>query len=302
MSLLTQIYASPSRITAAYRLLLHTPGQRLPRSVMEQLLSPKSLAAYSPKEKVRTEEEEEPAEMVKHVLNELETLGVAQTEGDDMVLSPTLEVDLRNPQTGDQLFPLALTDLIFSNENDKNHDIAMLFAWYLTKDVLDAPSNWDECEAELLKQLKNDRLLLTNNARYGQFEDWICYCGLAWTYGFELNRTARLMPDPTRHIEYCLPRIFQEQNTLPIQEFMNRLAELSPVFEGGSFRKRLERDYEVGVLLDKRLSSVTSFTLHRLQDEGVLEFMHESDAPAMLVADDNGYRSITHITWHGQRG
>ena len=83
------------------------------------------------------------------------------------------------------------------------------------------------------------------------------------------------------------------ERKVDIAEFRSKLAELAPVFEGGSFRH--EVDQKSGRYLDQaEVAPTTALCLQRLRDEGAITLTTESDAPVNILTFGESTR-VSHI-------
>lgn len=72
-----------------------------------------------------------------------------------------------------------------------------------------------------------------------------------------------------------------------------------PVFEHGSYRRKMNDIYGTEELLQNHLSQSTSYAWLRLQDEGIVDLKMKSDADVyVLTAQEKKYR-YSEITWNG---
>ncbi len=284
MSVLKQVAATPSRVRGIYRYLLSLEGQSEARDILERTMSPHTLIKESKK---RT--------MIHDTVGECIKMGLLIEESDTVAINPNLPDPARNPQTGDLILPIALSNLFFSEKNEENHNLGRVISWYLSRDIYDAPGNWKEVEEAFREQAITDKLGVTSDARYGQFEDWICYLGFAWCHS--RKREKMLMPDPTAHIRDRLAQLFGDKESLPIADAVRRLAEACPVLEGGTMRKEIEKNYAERD--ERSLSSSTSHAWFRLQDEGIVKLVEKSDAEMLIFIDGGTKRRYSEIKWLG---
>lgn len=150
-----------------------------------------------------------------------------------------------------------------------------------------------------LKQQVGDKLLELNNTRYGQFEDWSCYLGFCWRNS--LLRKKVLVPDPTVYLRHNLENLFENQidRQILLAEFVDRLGKYCPVFETGKFREETEQ--QIGLREPNHLSTVTSISLRRLEEEGFLKLERLSDTSIWVLSDGSGDPRVSHITWLGNK-
>lgn len=285
MSLLGQIYATPSRVRGLYRYLLLSRNQTESIESLEKLLSPEPLRSSS-----------NPSGFIKHIIRECQKIGLV-IEKDNMVsINPELPNATQDPGKGDIFLPFTICNEIFKPDNNENHDIGNVISWYLSQDIYDAPGNWTAAETVLNKQIGGNRLGL-NDTRWGQFEDWSCYLGFAWCHSCDRSRT--MTPDPTPFLKYCIERVFKnsQEKTLSAQTLFDQLSILCPVIEGGYLRKHI---HEIrGIEENDTLSSVTSFSLTRLEKNGIIKMSATSDADVLVLTGVSTPR-FSEITWLGK--
>lgn len=92
------------------------------------------------------------------------------------------------------------------------------------------------------------------------------------------------IPDPTRFIQWYLEDIFKGCNELTIQEFLNKLNQVLPIFDTGAYQKELpqylntKRPELITFNGDIRLSSSMSLALYRLESMNMLYLEARSDS------------------------
>jgi len=293
MSVLKTTLANPSRLQGIFRYLLHAKGQREKREILERILSPDKLVA----------DKSSPRPMFRAALNESLKCGllVEEEEGVYIALNPNLSEDSRNPKFGTQLLPNTLANLFFASNNEDEKDFGLICAWYLAQDIYNSPGTWEDVEQQINQQKVGELLKMSSNTIYGQMDYWMCYLGLAWGHALAGKRV--IVPDPTVYIKRNLQHLFQRQvgKEILLREFINRLANYSPLFETGNFRETIE--VNIGRRQPNYLSTSTAFALFRLQEEGYIQLERKSDADLMILpkvnnqVDDKG--RISHITYCG---
>lgn len=288
MSVLTDVYPSSSRFHAVVKYLLSKPSKKEVRTKLELLLSPESL--------VKTEGGQVERKMIRGVLKEGIKMNLLIEGEKNRKKYLGLADDIKSLD----LLPFYLAQLLITNEAGRDEKLAIVIAWYLAQDAYNAPSNWDELESDLQKQVGSSKLEM-NNARYTQFLDWICYLGFAWKYGFKNDSRGKkrsfLTPDPTAYLRSALPFLIQEPEvSISIDKFISKLGKLCPVFETGEFRKKVENQKVPGRDFDQYLSSTTSLALFRLKDEKTLRLEKKSDATKVFsLPEGDGFLRFTHI-------
>lgn len=273
MSLIKQIYATPSRVRGAYNYLLFHKGHCAPREELELSLSPEALRSEQGKK----------GEMVRGVIDECIKLGMFK-EVDQVIFLNLLSGDkaLIN-KLGDRELQYYLSQLIFQNE--ENSDLCIVLAWYLCQDIYKAPHNWPEIERALRDQVGEGKLGLNNNAAYGQFEDWACFLGFALLHGIKRpNEMTVLMPDITMYLRLVVRELLYQQSgqKMLLREFLNKLSQQCPVIEGGRYRSYVENKF--GFTREAwQLSTTTSHALMRLMEENLITLWKESDADMCIL-------------------
>ena len=92
------------------------------------------------------------------------------------------------------------------------------------------------------------------------------------------------VPDPTRFIQWYLEDIFNGESGLTTQEFLNRLNQILPIFDTGTYQKDLpqylntKRPELINLNGDIRLSSSMSLALYRLESMNMLHLEARSDS------------------------
>ncbi len=291
MSVVTEAYAVPSRLIGVYRFLLRARGQSETAEVIEKTLAPASLVRADDGEG-QSEREGGGRDMVRKTVSECLGMGLLAEEDGQVRLNPVLPEAARDPATAEAALPVTLAQLFFATGRDANHDLGRQIAWYLAQDAFHAPGTWPEVERAVSEHFGDDRLGLTNNARYGNFEDWACFLGFGWMH--VRGGKSVLTPDPTAHLRRRLPEILpgkpRTRHALP--DVTNRLAQVCPVFESGFLRADIDRvlPREPG-----RLSSATALAWLRLRDEGLVELTQESDATTLLLPDGDRVEPVSHV-------
>jgi hypothetical protein len=288
MSVVTEAYAVPSRLIGVYRYFVSRKGRSESVETVVNLLAPESLRSTGKE----SDAEGGGRDMVRNTVREAVAMGLLTEQESEVSLNPALLDAVKDPLAAEAVFPRTLSDLFFRPERDSNHDLGRQVAWYLAQDAYGAPGTWPEVEKVVSEHFGDDRIGLTNNARYGNFEDWVCFLGFAWTHvrgGKDV-----LTPDPTAHLRLRFAELFpgkaNSRHTLP--DVLGRLARVCPVFEGGFLREEIERllPREAG-----HLSSTTALGLLRLRDEGLIELTQESDAATLLLPDGDRMEPVSHV-------
>ncbi len=292
MSVLKTALATPSRMRGIFRYLLQAPKQRENREKLTGLLSPNELSEG------RNQSDKNP--MFNAALRESIKCGLLIEDNEDIAINPQLPEASRHPQTGDKLLPDTLVQLFFAADNEDEEDLGRLIAWYLAQDIYDAPDTWEKVEKLVAEQgvAESLDLKISSNTLSGQVEDWMCYLGFAWGHASDSNKKL-VVAEPTAYLRRNLKDLFQEEAKvkLLIREFIDRLAKKCPVFETGKFRDQVEE--KIGFRLPNHLSSSTAFALFRLQDDGYIKLMRESDADLFVFPSGDKPEGFSHIILTG---
>ncbi|MBO3457751.1 hypothetical protein G7B40_021530 [Aetokthonos hydrillicola Thurmond2011] len=291
MSVLKEPVATPSRVRGIFRYLLQTKEKREKEEVLKKILSPDKLLKNATS----------PRLMLNDTINEVLKARLLIREDEEIAINPDLPENSQNPQLGDKLLPDTLAELFFASGNEDEEDFGRACAWYLAQEIYEAPGSWEEVEKQVHKQNVGHFLKMSNNALYGQMDDWMCYMGFAW--GHSLGGKRVTVPDPTAYLKRNLQHLFNQEQEILMKDFITRLGQKCPLFETGRFREEVEA--EIGRRQPNYLSTSTAFALFRLQDEEYIKLERKSDADLMILpgvnnqVDDNG--RISHITWLGER-
>lgn len=284
MSVLKVGYASPSRVRAIYRYLLHSRGQKASRTSLAAVLTPDTLEDNVDKST---------GDMIRAVLNEMIKMRLIADTGDELILHPDLPAKVKDREYGDVWLPYHIGKLLLSVEYEENFDFAQLLTWYLGQDLYEAPGEWVSFQTALKNQV-GDKQLGCNDVNYGQFEDWTLFCQFTAKY------LKKMLPNPVAYVRWILPELFGKQKILLIGDMITALGKACPVFETGLFRERLQTDFQHEQREDRYLSSVTSGVLLQLRDEGLIQLIMKSDANVFVLIEGEREHQISEISWLGR--
>ncbi|MEG4353047.1 protein DpdG [Microcoleus sp. LAD1_D5] len=288
MSVLKTALATPSRMRGIFRYLLEAPKQRENKEKLTRLLSPHELSEG------RNKSAEHP--MFDAALRESIKCRLLIAENDDIAINFELPEASRHPKMGDKLLPDTLVQLLFASDNEDEEDLGRLIAWYLAQDIYDAPGTWQEVEQRVAEQgvAESLDLKISSNSLFGQVEDWMCYLGFAWGHASNSNKKL-VVAEPTAYLRRNLNNLFQGQAKakISIRDFLDRLAKKCPLFETGKFREQVEE--KIGFRLPNHLSTSTAFALFRLQDDGCIKLVKESDADLFIFTGVGNEEGFSHI-------
>jgi hypothetical protein len=279
MSLIGRVVATPSRVRGIYRTLLQIPRQQIDQEELERIVSPTALQG-SQESTVRPRE----------VILEMLDWALLERKQNILMINPQLPQELRNSDMGDEHLAFWMADRMFSHPSEDNQVFLSMLAWYLAQDQYNAPGEWKMFQERMIDQ--KIRTEFNNDAKYGQFEDWIVFFGFALMNG----RKRQMTPYPLPYVKYLLPRLFQDETYLPIDDAVNRLAGLCPVFENGKIREAFEKEQHFENRRPRYLSSVTSSMWLLLQDEGEIQLESRSDADVYIFVEGSLEHRFSGIT------
>lgn len=282
MSLLSNFVVTPGRIQGMYRFLAgHEEG--VPEPVILQAMMPPSQT---------NEDAGEPRNIVSSTLIEGERIGLWRREDDCVVLTTG-----RPGATGNDLRTVIESHLWTHSE--ANADLAYAVAWLLSHDPVDGAWTEKRVESEMVATRWADETGITRKGKYGAFRDWTMYLGFGWQLKHE--GSPGLMPDPTAYLRRRLPNIFSEPGKeIRFAQFMDALAGICPVFEGGQFRKDIDQANTSHSA--NHISASTGFALERLEREGRVTIQSKADDPDPRVLKRGPKTTqVSHITWYPSR-
>ncbi len=282
MSIISDPYISPGRISGVFRYLLKMKGLKENRHKLECILSPQSLSGSS-------------RDMIKHVINESISMNLLYMENDFVMINPALLIDIKLVENIYEHLPDILEQLIFDPRNDKNYDLARSIAWFLIQDIYFPSGTWKNIEkSPAIGVLRNIGL---NDTRYTQLEDWICYLGYGWTFDY---KGSFLQSDPTKKIKKLVRDYFWTNSgeEVALSKILQWISEKCPVFEDGRFRNEMEKKLENRP--ERHLSSSTSHAWFRLQDENFIKLYYYSDAESYIFTERDDHKKYSHVRWLGK--
>jgi hypothetical protein len=268
-------------------LALFKRGKPERREVLEAAMSPNALRGLPRGAGGRRD-------MITNTINECVKMRLLEDNAGAVSIRPALIAGSNDMAQWFRRLPLLLSELFSSSENEENHNLAQVIAWYLAQETQRPPGTWQLMSRAIADQNVVE-LLGMNDARYSQFKDWICYLGFAWKH--PKGSGELVMPDPTEQIRLRLPDLFAgvKNRTLPLGVAMDRLAAVAPVLEGGRFRNEVEKH------LPKRekqhLSPSTALAWLRLFDEGLVQLHEEADAEMFVLPDGAVQRRFSRVTY-----
>ncbi|MBB2784858.1 UNVERIFIED_ORG: hypothetical protein GGD43_000028 [Rhizobium esperanzae] len=297
MSIITTVEAVPSRLYAIYSSLFDSESGEV-RERLEAWATPPSLK--------NSGEDEGPAtKLFIHSLQEARRLGLVEDVDDKLLLT----LDARNGgKRGDdseayfrEYMLRTLFDPIRAEEAQQSAFMLAL-TWLLSTNPL-KPMSFSDDPNSAIKMIIGEHARKTEctiGLNYQNMLYWARYLGFATVLGNGPVR--RVIPNPINAIEGALPAIFADEEELPIENFLTRLAAIYPVFEKGSVRERFNEMRLVPLSgLETRLSVATSIALQRLADRQRLGVRSVADAPSRILDFGTREGRVSHITLRGSK-
>lgn len=278
MSVLSNFEGMPARLEGMYRFLATQPN-----GVSKQDLFHTMMPSSTTKE-----DKKQPRVIVEQTWTQGVGLGLWDVEDGHVRLSTNLQ-----EATGGLL---TVIEAYLWDNTDSNTDLGYAVAWLLAHDPVEGAWTRERVETAVNATRWADETGIGQKGRYGVLRDWSTYLGFAWKA--EYNGSTGLMPDPTTHIRRLLPDVMdQTEEKVRFAHFMNALAEVSPVLDGGRFREEVDR--ETNSRPPKQVSASTAFALDQLQEAGVISMEEKADDPDPRVIKRGEKTSqVSHITWH----
>lgn len=183
------------------------------------------------------------------------------------------------------------------DERDDNRAVGFATAWLLTRPILPELEWRSDLAAAIRADLHGDETYdVTNVDRSAMLAYWARFAGFAEAVGWEGKRY--VVPDPTRAIARNLEHVLPPGSDIPMPRFLDALATVLAVLEGGAVRtqvdSRLRRPRETDAL-----SAATSLALLRLEFRGEITLRADSDASPylrLLAAGGESPRRVTHVS------
>lgn len=254
----------------------------------------------------------EPSHLTR-TLNRWTELGLFATQDSLVVLSPPHGDELgKTADEAELRLPAVARAIALSAENNtrfweaegaKSADLCRGLSWLLAQDVYTINTNAPKSIASLeIDQLTDEsRCIFQNETRWNGLRAWMPYLGFA-------REGAQMAVDPTAAVRDALPEVFVSTSSLTARQFVETLARLLPVLDGGAYRSEVE-----AVLSPSRwqrppegqLSTALSRALQRLDYEGRIALGRGADAKegvALTGAGSRVWREVTDVRHLEQRG
>ncbi len=280
MSIVTNFQAVPSRLLSVYAAVAEAENGVL-RENLESWATPPSLSTRG-----GGDEDGGSTALFTNSLSEARRLGLVEENGDRLIVPAAARSKSGRNADLQAHFLSYLRETLFDPERAANAGqagVLIALAWFLTKSPLqpvgfsDAPQN----------QLRTDLGQFAEKAELGStssFQNllyWARFLGFATVVGD--SRSRRAFPDPSRAITAVLDEVLPDKTWVDVDVFLNRLAAIYPVLEGGSVREEVEANSTVPPANDGNLSVASSLALQRLADRGSISLDVVADAKARIL-------------------
>jgi hypothetical protein len=280
MSVLTNVVVTPSRVAGVYCFLAKHP-EGVPESEIKTAFMPSATT---------NESTNEPRNIIENTIAEGANAGL-WTAGDGLLTLADEPTD-----GGDEALRTTIEEAIWAEEG-VNDDLGRAISWFLAQDPLDGGWTLERVAETLIDTPFADEIGITKDTKYGSFRDWVCYLGFGWQVDVDGSDNQGLLPDPTAYLRRRLPDLVEGPGEeMGMAPFLQRLAALCPVLEGGRLRRSVDDTFSSRP--DNHVAASTSFALERLERSGVLQIDAKADAPNPRVLQ-RGSKTIqaSHLTW-----
>ncbi|MER5418958.1 protein DpdG [Streptosporangium roseum] len=239
------------------------------------------------------------ADMFETAVSTLESLGlVAHLETGKLARSgPAVHLNGRNYTAFISVLrqvvmdPRLNTELGTSDSQTGPRDLCRALCWFLTKDPLGQPLNWEATEQSQINALnKAAGPAIINNTRWPRFVEWTIALGFGATALPIQGTASHLVPDCTRAIRQTVRDLWNPEEMVSAVEFLARLREALPVIPGGAY------SMEVGLPSpgETVAGPAVSFAILRGMDEGWLTLKRDADARYFISLHDHDAPTSPH--------
>jgi hypothetical protein len=299
MSIITTVEAVPSRLFAIYA-TLYAAENGEPRERIESWATPPSLSRRGGEEGGIAS-----TTLFANSLNEARKLGLVEEVEDKLRLTSDARGVGRKGKGKDSetSFRQFLRRTLFDParaEETQQAGFMIALAWFLSVNPL-TPMSFSEDPSFAIKAQIGEharKTECTTLLNYQSFLYWARYLGFVTIVGGrddEDSKGRRVIPDPMRAIEGALPTIFADQDEMPIDQFVSRLAAIFPVFEEGSVRKEYDA-MRLSAAPARHMSIATSIALQRLADrQKIVLPTSVADAPVRILDFGTRQDRVSHI-------
>ena len=290
MSVVSRMEANPSRVRILLSILAERGGESEAR-----------LRAFCSPETITNTSARQPTAIFDATLAAAKDLGLIEEAEQKLRVAPG--VLTKRGRLGEDAYR-AIERALLPTEDDEpvsQIDFAKAVSWVLLqspKRPLPLDRNYNPLIQEQLNVAPGEVFDLTSSDRWNSFVSWCRYLG----YG-EVIAGRALVADPSAALRRLLPTVFGGEREAPFQRVLTSLARLTPVFETGRVRRRIEEDCKPNFQREpQRLSQSTSFALTRLEHDGLVRLDARPDAPAMILdLGADAARRLSHVVLWGGR-
>jgi len=169
----------------------------------------------------------------------------------------------------------------------------------LLLDIYKQPEGWNNRELKDEINMYFDSEKRVNNDDATGFEKIAKYLGFITNKGHN-----RFYIDPTQVIEDELPKIFHQIDELQFREFLARLVDFVPVFDGGAYwletLEHMKRNNYNWTISKRQITTALSRTLLRLDSKGSLrlEFHSDGDSFELLGPSNRKIKEVTLVKFN----
>lgn len=281
MKAITAVGATPQRMEILYSILREAGAEGEERARLGALLGPASLAR----------DLNDPGEdnALTDCLLLAQEMGLLKVEGDRIGLAtpdgPSSFLLIAGPQ---------MLDRVTSAEPVEGW-VAGAIAWMLRQDPRE-PLAWSGSAAVSRLQAQLGSPLpygLTNDSRMQQAVYWAR--ALGFVTRLNIVKTEAVVPDPTEALLRRLDLVMAKGQQMTMPAFLETLARLCPVFDGGSVAREVAARAGLAVQPNV-ISPALALALLRLKLQGELQFQYFDDADVVEAEGllDDG--RVTHVS------
>lgn len=237
----------------------------------------------------------------RQTLNRWTQLGLFRDEDSAIDVAERPEDRLRTPQDFLAFTRRVACARVLATENNPDFwatqgalaaDLTRGLAWMLAQDVY--RTGFDVIEEQESQQISDpDRWLLRNSTRLRGLQFWSRFLG------FSQQPYADI--DPTVAVRDVLPRVMAEGEEMPAAQFVDRLAGVLPVIDGGVWQKEVLAVVDtnaLGRMREGQLSTALSRALLNLRQAGDVLLTTRSDlGSSITLTGASGARDDLTFHW-----
>lgn len=240
--------------------------------------------------------------MARQTLNRWKDLGLFCE--DDKVVSLAISPDVSSLDDSDVLSPVRRTvrrcalsetnnEDLWASEGARAADLTRSLAWLLAQDVYRTTFK-DLEELEARQVADSQARLMRNDTRRNGLQFWAHFLGF-------VRQPGGGDIDPTVAVREVLSECIEPGEDMPATDFVERLARVLPVLDGGRWRKSVEAQLDVQALpplIEGQLSTSLSRALLALMMEEELQFENRADVGRSIVLSGrDGIRHNSRYSW-----